>query len=184
MSDRMRMDKNHKELIGTLISNGLSSQLRREQEIKVLNEAKSEILGLKRVFEELNLSESEIKKLFQECDLNFWESEVMDEKQKEEELNEMSALLNQIKKCAKSTSKSKVEYIYSKRFKKWLLDFYMLKAFKLIFIVMWPGNVMLKTDYTTFNPLINVISLGMETDIVFTGLEDANIKIVKRSECI
>ena len=152
MSDRMRMDKNHKELIGTLISNGLSSQLRREQEIKVLNEAKSEILGLKRVFEELNLSESEIKKLFQECDLNFWESEVMDEKQKEEELNEMSALLNQIKKCAKSTSKSKVEYIYSKRFKKWLLDFYMLKAFKLIFIVMWPGNVMLKTDYTTFNP--------------------------------
>ena len=61
MSDRMRMDKNHKELIGALISNGLSSQLRREQEIKVLNEAKSEILGLKRAFEELNLSESEIK---------------------------------------------------------------------------------------------------------------------------
>lgn len=63
------------KLIGTLMSNCWPSQLKKEQEKKILAEAKTIILGLKRIFEELNLSESEIKKLFQECDLNFWESE-------------------------------------------------------------------------------------------------------------
>ena len=50
-------------------------KFKKEQEIQKLKEAKSIVLRLKRIFEELDLSESEIKKLFQECDLNFRESE-------------------------------------------------------------------------------------------------------------
>lgn len=50
-------------------------RIKKEQEIKTLKEAKSIILRLKGIFEELNLSESEIKHLFQECGLNFGETE-------------------------------------------------------------------------------------------------------------
>ena len=61
-------------------------RIKKEQEIKTLKEAKSIILKLKGIFGELNLSESEIKHLFQECGLNFGETEKSGMEKKLEEL--------------------------------------------------------------------------------------------------
>ena len=66
---------------------------RKEQKIETLKEAKSIILRLKKFFKELNLSESEIKKLFQECDLNLRESEKFGMEEMLEELGLQGCLI-------------------------------------------------------------------------------------------
>ena len=79
MSDRMKMDQNHKEIIGRLCSKKIPEVLEQEKKIKVLCDIKRDILGIKRISENLNISNTEIKKLFEECDFEFWKLKSMEE---------------------------------------------------------------------------------------------------------
>ena len=79
MSDRMKMDKNHKELIGRLCSKKIPEVLEQEKKIKVLCDIKQNILGIKGLSEKANISSKELIKLFEECDFEFWKLKDMEE---------------------------------------------------------------------------------------------------------
>lgn len=79
MSDRMKMDKNRKELIGRLCSKKIPEVLEQEKKIKVLCDIKQNILGIKGLSEKANISSTELIKLFKEYDFEFWKLKGMEE---------------------------------------------------------------------------------------------------------
>ena len=80
----MKSQKEKRELIGRLISKELEKKFKNQEKIKDLNLIKEKISSIKNIAKRSNISKNELKKLFQECDLNFWDEEFKDILGKEE----------------------------------------------------------------------------------------------------
>ena len=80
----MKSQKEKRELIGRLISKELEKKFKNQEKIKELNLIKEKISSIKNIAKRSNISKNELKKLFQECDLNFWDEEFKDILGKEE----------------------------------------------------------------------------------------------------
>ena len=80
----MKSQKEKRKLIGRLISKELEKKFKNQEKIKDLNLIKEKISSIKNIAKRSNISKNELKKLFQECDLNFWDEEFKDILGKEE----------------------------------------------------------------------------------------------------
>jgi hypothetical protein len=77
--DRFNMNKDHKEIIGRACSKALSEVTEREKKIETLCDIKRNILTIKRLSKISNISNTEIIKLFEDCDFEFWKLKGMEE---------------------------------------------------------------------------------------------------------
>ena len=80
----MKSQQEKRELIGRLTTKELEKKFKNQEKIKRLNLIKENILSIKNIAKRSNISKNELKKLFQECDLNFWDEEFKDILGKEE----------------------------------------------------------------------------------------------------
>ena len=84
--DRFNMNEKHKKIIGRACSKALSEVPEREKKKETLYDIKRNILTIKRLSKISNISNTEIIKLFEDCDFEFWqyniEAEFLSEKSK------------------------------------------------------------------------------------------------------
>lgn len=77
--DRFNMNEKHKKIIGRACSKALSEVPEREKKIETLYDIKRNILTIKRLSKISNISNTEIIKLFEDCDFEFWKLKGMEE---------------------------------------------------------------------------------------------------------